>query len=280
MVSRMMTREQHILQRIHGFPGGPLWVFVVKQAWAALFGGLLLAAIVFTHYIELPWLARYDWLFVWAVLVQIGMIAFRLERPREVIAIVLFHLVGLGMELFKTSSDIGSWTYPEESSIRLLTVPLFSGFMYAAVGSYLTRAWRVLRLRFTRYPNRWATVVLALLIYINFFTHHYTYDIRYVLFAGVAVLYARTRVYFRLHQREYSMPLIVGFALIAFVVWFAENVGTFSKAWLYPSQYTSWHLVGLEKWGSWFLLMIISFIMIDILRVAFLKASGTAEIAE
>jgi len=265
----MITNGRHLLQYIHNLPGGALWVFMIKQAWAALFGGLLLAAIIFTRFVELPWLARYDWLFIWAVLVQICMLVFRLENPREVIAIVLFHLVGLGMELFKTSGNIGSWVYPEESVIRLLTVPLFSGFMYAAVGSYIARAWRVLHLRFTRYPNRLFTILLALFIYINFFTHHYTYDIRYFLFAGVALLYGRSRVYFRPHQREYSMPLIMGFILVAFVVWLAENAATFSSVWLYPSQYSTWQMVGVEKWGSWFLLMIISFIMIDILRVVF-----------
>ena len=267
----MAIKERQILKRIYDLPGGAVWVFLVKQAWAALFGGLLLFAIIFTHYVELPWLARYDWLFLWAVLVQIGMLVFRLERPREVVAIVLFHLVGLGMELFKTSSAVGSWTYPDEATIRLLTVPLFSGFMYAAVGSYITRAWRVLQLRFNNYPNRLATVVLAALIYSNFFTHHYTYDIRYLLFIMVAVLYGRTKVHFRLHIREYSMPLILGFALIAFVIWLAENIATFTDVWLYPSQATEWQLVGLEKWGSWFLLMIISFIMVDILRTFFGK---------
>lgn len=278
----MITKEQQILQRLYDLPGGVIWVFVVKQSWAALFGGLMLLALIFTSYVNLPWLARYDWLFVWAVLVQIGMLVFRLEQPREVIAIVLFHLVGLGMELFKTSSSIGSWTYPESSTIRLLTVPLFSGFMYAAVGSYLTRAWRVLHLRFTHYPHRWATALLALLMYVNFFTHHYTYDIRYVLFSMVIILYGRTKVYFRLHVREFSMPLIVGFALIAFVIWLAENVGTLTRVWLYPSQMTSWQIVSMDKWGSWFLLMIISFIMVDILRVAFQKSkqSRASNLAE
>lgn len=263
------TTKRRLLGRIHALPGGPLWMFVLKQAWAALFGGLLLGALISTHYVTLPWFARYDWLFIWAIIVQAGMLVFRLERPREVTAIVLFHLVGLGMELFKTSSSVGSWSYPEDSTIRLLTVPLFSGFMYAAVGSYITRAWRVLDLRFTGYPNRWLTAILALLIYVNFFTHHYIYDIRYFLFAAVAMLYLRTRVYFRLYKREYSMPLIVGFMLIALVIWLAENVGTFTHVWLYPSQVDGWRLVGAEKWGSWFLLMIISFIMVDILRVAF-----------
>lgn len=182
------------------------------------------------------------------------------------IAIVLFHLVGLGMELFKTSSGIGSWSYPEESIIRLFTVPLFSGFMYAAVGSYIARAWRVLHLRFTFYPDRRLTALLGVLIYVNFFTHHYFYDIRYLLFVGVAALYARTKVYFTLDKKELSMPIIAGFAMIAFVIWCAENVATFTRIWLYPSQIAQWQLVGLEKWGSWLLLMIISFIMVDIFR--------------
>lgn len=261
-----MKTEQRILGFLHTLPGGALWVFGVKQAWAALFGGMLIAAIVITHYIDLPWLHRYDWLFLWAVLVQIGMLVFRLEQPREVIAIVLFHLVGLGMELFKTSSSIGSWTYPGDAEIRLLTVPLFSGFMYAAVGSYITRAWRVLHLRFMHYPDRMATILAALLIYINFFTHHYIYDYRYLLFAAVGILFFRTAVHFRLHVREYRMPLLLGFALISFVLWLAENIGTLTDAWLYPSQANGWEMVGLEKWGSWFLLMIISFIMVDVLR--------------
>ena len=263
------TNEQRILRRVHSLPGGPLWVFAIKQAWAALFGGLLLGAIIFTQYVQLPWLARYDWLFLWAVAVQVGMIIFRLEQPREVIAIILFHLVGLGMELFKTSSSIGSWTYPEASLIRLATVPLFSGFMYAAVGSYLERVWRVLHLRFTHYPNRWLTVAVALLIYANFFTHHFLYDIRFILFLAVFVLYFRTKVYFQLDVKEYSMPLIVGFMLVAMVIWFAENVATFAHVWLYPSQVAMWHPVGLEKWGSWFLLMIISFILVDLFRAVF-----------
>ena len=37
------------------------------------------------------------------------------------------------MEVFKT--EAGSWTYPEDNLLRIGGVPLFSGFMYAAVGS-------------------------------------------------------------------------------------------------------------------------------------------------
>ncbi|HRC28201.1 MAG TPA: DUF817 domain-containing protein [Candidatus Saccharimonas sp.] len=260
------SRKQQIIARIRQWPGGVMLSFIVRQAWAALFGGLLLIAIVVTSYVELPWLSRYDWLFVIAVLIQLAMLAFRLERPREVLIILIFHLVGLAMELFKTSHSIQSWTYPEENIIRLGTVPLFSGFMYAAVGSYIARAWRVLNLRFTHYPPRRWTILLAVLIYGNFFTHHYLPDIRVLLFIGAALLYWRTRVYFTLNLREHHMPLLVGFTLIASVIWVAENVGTYTKAWLYPTQATTWEMVGISKLGAWFLLMIISFIMIELMN--------------
>lgn len=47
--------------------------------------------------------------------------------------IALFHLVAMGMEIFKTHPSIGSWQYPEEFRIGIMNVPLFAGFMYSAV---------------------------------------------------------------------------------------------------------------------------------------------------
>ena len=43
----------------------------------------------------------------------------------------MFHLVGTVMELFKTHA--GSWVYPEASVLHIGAVPLFSGFIGAAV---------------------------------------------------------------------------------------------------------------------------------------------------
>lgn len=242
-----------------------LWTFGLRQAWAAMFGGIMLAAIIVTGYVELPLLSRYDWLFIIAVATQVGMLVFKLERVHEAATIVLFHLVGLGMELFKTSDSIASWRYPEDSIIRLSTVPLFSGFMYAAVGSYIARSWRVMKLSFDNYPKRWQTVVLAAAIYINFFTHHFFFDVRYVLFLVTFILYRKTSVSFVLNKATHRMPMLVAFLLIATFIWIAENVGTYTSAWLYPGQELSWHVVSLHKLGSWMLLMIISFIMVEIM---------------
>lgn len=267
------TKHQ-FLTLVKRLPAGTLLAFGIRQAWAALFGGLMLLGIIVTTYVHLPWLSQYDWLFLWAICIQLLMLAARLEKPHEVLTILLFHLVGLVMELFKTSSAIGSWSYPGEAFFKVGNVPLFSGFMYAAVGSYIARAWRVMSLSFTHYPRRVWTVLLAAAIYANFFTHHYFYDFRSVLFVSVVVLYGRTWVYYVVNTRRRRMPLIVGFGLIALFIWLAENIGTFTHIWLYPSQRSAWHMVGIGKIGSWLLLMIISFIMIDLLYAIRRRLAG------
>jgi hypothetical protein len=115
--------------------------FGMKQAWACLFGALMLALLIATHlfYPHGAALARYDFLVIAAVLIQVLMLAFRLETGEEAKIILAFHAVGTVMEVFKTS--VGSWVYPEASLLRVGGVPLFTGFMYAAIGSYIARCW-------------------------------------------------------------------------------------------------------------------------------------------
>jgi len=260
-----MTKTQ-ILKKIGQLPFGSFLAFGVKQAWAALFGVFMLVALVVTAYVKLPFLARYDWLFIFAIAIQLFMLFAKLEKPREVITIVLFHLVGLGMELFKTSDQIASWSYPGYAFFAVGNVPLFSGFMYAAVGSYIARSWRVLELKFTHYPNRILTILLAIAIYVNFFSHHFFYDIRYVLFLAIIILYRRVWVQYTINKKVRRMPLLVGFVCIAFFIWLAENIATYVHVWIYPSQLVAWQPVGIQKMGSWLLLMVISFIMVDMLH--------------
>ena len=103
--------------------------FGVKQAWACLFGALMLALLIATHlaYPKGAGLARYDFLTLAAVAIQIAMLRFRLETREEAAVILLFHAVGTVMEIFKTS--VGSWVYPEASVLRIAGVPLFTGFI-------------------------------------------------------------------------------------------------------------------------------------------------------
>jgi uncharacterized membrane protein YoaT (DUF817 family) len=240
--------------------------FGVKQASACLFGGCMVGLLWLTwaFYPRGAMLARYDLLSLAALAIQCALIAMRLENREEAKVILLFHVVGTVMEVFKTA--MGSWVYPEVSLLRIGGVPLFSGFMYASIGSYIARAWRLFDFRFVRHPPLVATVWLAVAIYANFFTHHFLPDARVLLFIAVTALFGRTWVYFRIRDVHRRMPLLLGFALVATFIWLAENIGTFTAAWRYPAQRHAWNMVPLSKLGAWFLLMIISYVMVSAMR--------------
>jgi len=237
-------------------------VFLTKQAWACVFGASLLVVIVA---VRLWWpddgpVAPNDALTIAAVLIQAAMLLGRLETGREVWVIVLFHVTGTVMELFKT--DVGSWTYAAEGVLRIGGVPLFSGFMYAAVGSYLVRVHRLFDLRFDRYPPVWLTTILAAAIYANFFTHHFWWDARWVLVALVVLLWAPTVMSARTWRRTLRLPVLAAFAGVAIFIYAAENIGTWARAWTYPDQTDGWQPVSASKLVSWLLLMIISVVMV------------------
>jgi uncharacterized membrane protein YoaT (DUF817 family) len=236
--------------------------FGLKQGWACLFGGAMVSLLIATSlwYPRGALLSRYDFLFLAALAIQIAMLAFRLETLEEAKAILIFHIVGTLMELFKTA--VGSWIYPEAAFFRLGGVPLFSGFMYAAVGSYIARSWRLFDFRFVRHPPLWALFVVSVGIYVNFYAHHYFVDIRLVLFAALALLCGRTWLYYKVHYHYRRMPLLFGLFLVAVFIWIAENFGTLTRTWIYPSQINGWAMVPLGKLSSWFLLMTISYVMV------------------
>ena len=264
------TRFAAVRARVEAFSPPPGWrswlyefaLFGFKQGWACLFGALMLGLLLGTHlfYPAGASIARYDFLTLAALAIQAGMLLGRLETLDEAKVILAFHVVGTAMEVFKTAH--GSWAYPEPSLLRIGGVPLFSGFMYASVGSYIARVWRIFDFRYSHYPNRWATYALALAIYANFFAHHYLPDLRVYLFIAMGALFARTRVWFRVWQVDRWMPLLVGWVLVALFIWFAENISTFSHAWIYPSQRAGWTLVHIGKLGAWLLLMYISFVLV------------------
>lgn len=237
-------------------------VFVLKQAWACIFGAALLVVIVAARlwYPDDAALARNDALTIAAVLIQVAMLVFRLESGRELWVILLFHVTGTVMELFKT--DVGSWAYAADGILRIGGVPLFSGFMYAAVGSYMVRVYRLFDLGFTRYPRRWLTALVALAIYANFFAHHYWWDARWVLLIAVLVLWLPTVMHARVWRRMLRIPLLLAFAGVAVFIYFAENIGTLAGAWAYPDQADGWQPVSPSKLVSWFLLMIISVVLV------------------
>ncbi len=62
------------------------------------------------------------------------------------------------------------------------------------------------------------------------------------------------------------MPLLLACFLNAFFIWIAENVGTFTKTWLYPQQMAGWTAVSVGKLGSWFLLLMISYALVALVN--------------
>ncbi|MFJ5437567.1 DUF817 domain-containing protein [Pectobacterium brasiliense] len=240
--------------------------FGVKEARACLFVGLFFLAVFSvpkTGWFSIP---RYDLLLIFAILIQGWMVASKLETWDELKAVTLFHLVGFALEVFKTSSGIRSWSYPDFAYTKVLGVPLFAGFMYASVGSYIIQSWRLFDLKIRHHPPYWLATLVALLIYVNFFTHHYIGDYRWYIAALAVGLYARTTVIFTPYDRERRMPLSLAFILIGFFIWLAENISTFFSIWSYPEQLGAWSMVHVGKWSSWALLVIMTFTIVIYLK--------------
>lgn len=277
-------RQTQALERLLGdstrrflpVPLAELVMFVLKQAWACLFAILLLVAIIGTKAIWQPdWaLARYDALVIIAVSIQIGMLVFKLETWDEAKVILLFHLTGTAMELFKVNA--GSWAYPEAGVLKVMGVPLFSGFMYAAVGSFMARVIRLFDMAFAPFPPLWAHFALAVAIYVNFFAHHFIFDTRYVLFALTVVLYIRTKIWFRIGENWYWMPLPLAAFLSAIFLWVAENIGTSTGTWVYAGQ-TMFDMVNIAKMGSWYLLLFVSFATVTLVFKDALRQDPVAQ---
>lgn len=200
------------------------------------------------------------------IIFQIILLKTRFESTKELLIIMIFHIIAMVMEIFKTHPSIGSWSYPGDYTIGILGVPLFAGFMYSAVGSYIARVWKIFEFKYTNYPKKIYTIVIAIAIYINFFSHHFIYDIRYIIIVAILFTFGRTRIHFKPHKNYFSMNLAFGFFLVALFIWFAENIATYTRIWIYPSQTHIWHMVGVEKITAWFLLMIISFVLVSLLH--------------
>lgn len=252
-------------------PISELVMFTLKQAWACLFGALLLGGLLLSDHIwNDDWaVSRYDALFGYAFGLQVLFLAFKLETVAEARVILLFHFTGTLMEIFKV--NVGSWGYPEPGLLKIMGVPLFSGFMYASVGSYMARVIRIFDMRFAPYPPLWITFMLGGAIYLNFFSHHYIWDIRYLLFLATMVVFIRTRIWFKIADCDYWMPLPVAALFTSFFLWIAENIGTGTGTWIYAGT-DGLSMVSFAKLGSWYLLLYVSFVTVTLVSRDALEA--------
>ena len=99
------------------------------------------------------------------IFMQVVMYSTGIETKDEVLVICIFHLLGLAMELFKV--HIGSWSYPENAYTKIGGVPLYSGFMYASVASYMCQAWRRFDLKMLHWPPHWPVRIAGACIYLG-----------------------------------------------------------------------------------------------------------------
>lgn len=246
--------------------------FAYQEAMSCLFPVFIFAALALSKYVTIPGVARYDFLLLLCLIFQVIMVKSGLETKDELKVITVFHLIGLALELFKV--HMGSWGYPEGAISKVFGVPLYSGFMYASVASYLCQAWRRLDVSLSGWPSSWLAGMLGAAVYLNFFTHHFLWDLRWLLTAAIFIIFWRTRVHFRVAQEQLWMPLPLSYLLIGFFIWIAENIATFLGAWYYPNQRSGWELVHFSKISSWFLLVIVSIIIVAELKHVKGRLSG------
>ena len=242
------------------------FAFGFKEVLSCLFPAFIFCMLVVSKLLHIPGLPRYDFLLLACLAMQAFMVYTKLESKTELLVITLFHFIGLAMEIYKVSK--GSWAYPEFSYLKVGNVPLYSGFMYASVGSYVCQAWRWFDLKITHWPGMVYATAISILIYANFFTLHYLPDLRWYITSLLIIVFWRTKVQFTTNGHQRSMPLVVSFLLIGFFIWVGENMATFLGAWKYASQHEGWKMVSLGKISSWFLLIVLSIVIIAQLKLA------------
>lgn len=242
-----------------------LLAFGFKELLACFFPAFIFLILFISKTIAIPYVPRYDFLLMACIIMQWLMYKYKLESGQELIVITMFHLLGLSLEIFKVYK--GSWTYGEMAYTKIFEVPLYSGFMYASVGSYVCQAWRWFDLRVLHWPATWQAFLISALIYLNFFTHHYFFDFRWIITGLLIIVFWKTKVLFTTNNQVRKMPLVISFLLIGFFIWVAENLATYLGAWKYASQHDGWKMVDLGKISSWFLLIVLSIVIVTQLKL-------------
>ncbi|AKF96019.1 DUF817 domain-containing protein [Brevibacillus laterosporus] len=248
-----------------------LFYFGYHQALSCIFPVIIFLTLAVSKMISIPGLHRYDFILLICLITQFLMFKNNVETKDELKVISVFHVIGFLLEVYKV--HVGSWSYPEEAWTKVFGVPLYSGFMYASVASYICHAWRRFHLKMNNWPKYKWTIPLGVMIYLNFFTHHFILDFRWILTILLFIVFFKTYVQFTVRNNTYKMSLPLSFFLIGFFIWIAENIATFFGAWQYPNQQDSWSLVHIGKISSWFLLVVISIMIVVQLKEACYKGS-------
>lgn len=240
-----------------------LYTFWIELIKSALFWILFFVCFAFGKYVTSFWLMLGDFMFICVIFIQIILITTKYESWQECRIILIYHFLGFAMEAFKTHPAIWSWHYQYMGFFTVLSVPLYSGFMYSAVGSFLFQSMHRLKLQFENFPKFSIAIPLVILIYLNFFTHHFIRDIRYILLFIIIWVTYKTYTYFQVKGKRYRMYTLFNLFLAASCIWIAENMATFLWVWLYPNQDAGRSLVSVHKILSRFLLFILSAVIVS-----------------
>ena len=152
-----------------------------------------------------------------------------------------------------------------------MDVPLYSAFMYSAIGSYIVRAIKEFDLEAINWPHWLMSIGISVLIYLNFFSGTFGFDFRNIFYLFILMIFWKTKFTFVLRTKRYQMPAILSFFLIGLFIYFAENIGSYFSAWTYSYQLKAWQFVDLGKISSWTLLIIVSIIIVIELQRYFSK---------
>lgn len=246
--------------QIYNHPFIEFLCFGFKQVVGITFGLSLVIGFIITTNSEY----RYDILFIYALAIQYLLFKVGFEKKRDILVVTVFHLIGLSMELIEVSIN-GSWSYDSTGIFYIASVPIFTGFMYASVGSYMAKEFKLLKLELTNMPSSRFIIGFSVAIYANFILNNHIYDFRYILIVIMIVVYNRTTLKFSPAVQAYKFNLPLAFLLIGFFIWIAENISTYLGIWTYPNQIPDWQMVHLSKITSWMLLSIVSFNLVYLL---------------
>jgi uncharacterized membrane protein YoaT (DUF817 family) len=238
--------------------------FIYKNAISCVFPVFIFFMLALSRIFDHSVIPRYDFLLIVCLIAQIVLFLAGIESKREVAVIFIFHGLGVMLELHKV--NVGSWSYPEEAISKFAGVPLYSGFMYSSVASYICRAWDNFDLKMIHWPQTALTIAVGTIIYGNFFTNAFIVDVRWYIIPVLFLIFWRTKVEFKSSETVRQMPMLLTFVLIGFFIWMAENIATFLGAWKYASQHEGWKMVDAGKIVSWSLLVIVSIVIVGQLK--------------
>lgn len=89
-----------------------LWQFTWQQMLCCIFPAIIFLSLAFSKYLPIPFLPRYDLLLIICIIAQLLLIKFGLETWDELKVIMLFHIIGLVLEIYKTHMARGPTPKP------------------------------------------------------------------------------------------------------------------------------------------------------------------------